>query len=102
MVRQHNAAYRHLQCLWSTRLAADLIDDDNLVLRQLGDSSEHAQQHALCQKGDLCAAAGCGIKSYSVCNVISVLLEGLKRDPAPNLYKIQIYVYIYINIYIYI
>jgi hypothetical protein len=76
--------YRSLQCVCSTRLAADLIDDDNLVLRQLGVSSEHAQQHALCQKGDLCAAAGCGIKSHSVCNVISVLLEGLKRNPAPN------------------
>ena len=68
----------------SARLAADLIDDDDLVLGQLGVSSEHAQQHALCQKRDLCAAARRGVESDAICNVIPVLLEGLKCHPAPK------------------
>lgn len=63
-------------------MSADLIDDDNLELGQLGVRGEHAQQHALCQKCDLCAAAGCGVEAHTICDVIPVLLQCLKRHPA--------------------
>ena len=62
-------------------VAADLINDDYLVLGQFGVSSEHSQQDPLCEKGDLGAAAGCGVKPHFVRYIIPVLVEGLKGNP---------------------